>query len=94
MRPAVCSVCGKVSNPKELGDWVEFKDYDMDQATNLSHPKGLECFCKEHIESARDLVYLDSTAALEKLKIVYPSNGVVEGNPPIKRSWLKKLLGR
>ena len=96
MKPAICSVCGKsaIENlTSNKGDWVEFQDYDQNSSDSLSHPKGLEYFCGEHLSVAMGYANMDSSEALKQLKIMYPCNKNEESKLTHKRAWWKIWIG-
>ena len=96
MRPAVCSVCGKSAvseNSNKQGDWVEFKNYQAQNAVNLSHPVGLEFFCSEHLAAAIELSGFSSNDALQKLRLIYPNTDSTSKNIHHQVPWWKRLIG-
>lgn len=54
MKPAVCAICGK-SGAHIDGDWVEFSDYEPLAQGEIGHPKGLEWFCRDHLDAAKSV---------------------------------------
>lgn len=70
MKPAICVICGNRS-PIAEGDWVEFSDYTADSTNQITHPKGLEWFCNEHIEAAKSVSNLTASEGVKKVLEVY-----------------------
>lgn len=66
MKPAICAICGNRS-PLIEGDWVEFSDYTTESSSQITHPEGLEWFCKEHLEAAKSISNLTASEGIRKL---------------------------
>lgn len=77
MKPAICLICGK-NSLSAGGDWVEFADYTPSSANDISHPKGLEWFCNEHLDAAKSVAELPSNEGISILKKRYNSQPEVE----------------
>lgn len=93
MKPAVCSICGKIPTKTQMGDWVEFSDYDTEGEKDLSHPDGLEFFCDEHIDAALSLAGMTSTEALKQLRALYADPVVNQNTESTKKPFWKRWLG-
>lgn len=92
MKPAICCVCGKSPASIGDGDWVKFLDYDKEGTIELSHPRGLQYFCNEHIKEARSLINLTSDDALNKLKTIHSIDSTNESSHISKKNWLTRWL--
>ncbi len=95
MKPAVCCLCGKSAlddNSNENGDWVEFKNYQEQDSSNLSHPVGLEYFCSEHLSEALNLSKINSNEALDELKLNFPCKDSNIKNESHKMTWWKRFI--
>ena len=66
MKPAICAICGNRS-PLIEGDWVEFSDYSPESSNQITHPKGLEWFCKEHLEAAKSVSNLTASEGIKEI---------------------------
>lgn len=67
MKPAVCIICGKSGSQIE-GDWVEFSDYEPLANDEIGHPKGLEWFCRNHLDAAKSVANRPCEVGIEYLK--------------------------
>jgi hypothetical protein len=67
MKPAICLICGK-NSLSAGGDWVEFADYMPSSANEITHPKGFEWFCNEHLDAAKSVAELPSNEGIKILK--------------------------
>lgn len=93
MKPAVCGVCGKIPTKTQMGDWVEFSDYDAEGEKDLSHPDGLEYFCDEHLNAARSLAGLPTAEALMQLRALYADHVDNQAAEATKKPFWKRWLG-
>lgn len=94
MKPAVCAIFGKIPTKAEIGDWVEFSEYDPKSEKGLSHPDGLEYFCDEHIDAARRFAGSTSAEALKQLYAMYPKNLANQTYESLNKPFWKRFLGR
>lgn len=95
MKPAICVLCGKSAahiKPPNMGDWVEFVDYQLPVAGSLDHPTGLEYFCDEHVGAAKLLAMKTSADAMVELQSRYGSAPGYEyqDRPPLP--WWRRLF--
>ena len=67
MKPPVCRVCAKRFSMKDEG-LVRFANFTPLPELMVGHPRGLEWFCGEHLESAKALENLSSSEALGRLR--------------------------
>ncbi len=60
MKPPICHLCKKPvsavhSQALDVGNWVQFADYQPLPDGMVGHPHGLEWFCAEHVGFAEAL---------------------------------------
>ncbi len=78
MRPPICAVCYKrFSNGGGLVRFVLTEEEQkraekFKQPGYVGHPPGLEWFCDEHWQAAKDLSNLTKTEALKQLRLKFP----------------------
>lgn len=76
MKSPYCWLCGRDFHSEWFhslggGELVRFRDYLPLPEDFVGHPQGLEWFCREHAQAARELVDTDSTDALVELQQQY-----------------------
>lgn len=77
MKPAICLICGK-DGLSAGGDWIKFADYKPSSINDIAHPKGLEWFCKDHLDAAKSVAELPSNEGIDILKTRYNAQSEIE----------------
>ncbi|MGB1250377.1 MAG: glycosyltransferase [Candidatus Promineifilaceae bacterium] len=73
MKPPICEVCSTYlradsAQSTTQGNLVRFANYEPLPDGMVGHPTGLEWFCGNHVEAAKGLTHLSSSAAIAQIR--------------------------
>ncbi|MFK7803517.1 MAG: hypothetical protein AB8G95_17915 [Anaerolineae bacterium] len=74
MRPPICALCNDRFDPKD-GGTVRFANFEPLPEGMVGHPKGLEWFCGQHIESAKGRSHMTTKEAIDEMWVEASSSG-------------------
>lgn len=93
MKPGICVLCGKPCVDEvapNTGDYIKFSDYQEPAEFSLDDATGMEYFCDEHVNAAKDLSSFTSKDALAALKDQFGI--IIKYKPPRKIGLLKRVF--